>query len=159
VERERLVWGNCAALWGRLFVLSGSIWKRLPASCANAEAAFVAAIKRGAYGEGAAVDDLRSGLLEFGLNEDDGTPEFQYAIDLMDSLYHALSGWDAARTLTAGSASYLDSVYSEVAKRLADSKGRVVSVAEMDLALGDDETSLEANAFVTALKGSASGQM
>jgi hypothetical protein len=153
VENERLLWANCAALWGRLFVLSAPLGTRFPEFRQDAEAALVAAIRRTAYGASEPRDDLVARLSAFSV-PDDGTPEWQYAVDLLGSILNALSGKDAATTLREGTRFYLGSTFSDLANRLAEAEGRPISQVEAEEALRDDDAWREANAFANTLRAS-----
>jgi hypothetical protein len=79
--------------------------------------------------------------------EDDGSDEWQYALDLVSTLIKALEGADLDELLEHTATTYLEGAFTVVANRLADENGGVISQAEADRRVPDTEDWREARAF------------
>jgi hypothetical protein len=130
---ERLLWTNCGALWGRLFVLSAPLWNRSPTALVDARDALVAAIRYAGSADDIRAADLVARLEAFAV-EDDGSPEWQYAVDLLGSLRHALSGEAPATTLAKAVTSYLDSTFTDLSNQLSEVAGGPISQIDAEKA-------------------------
>jgi len=86
-------WGALASLWGRLFVLATSGWLKWPDARATVEESFLAALRVsiGQPPEPRRLQELVTTLDGFAV-EDDGSAEWQHAIDLVAMLLDALRG-------------------------------------------------------------------
>jgi hypothetical protein len=80
--------------------------------------------------------------------EDDGSDEWEHAIDVVSTLIRALEGADLDQLLEHAATTYLDGTFTLIANRLADENGGVISHAEADRRVATTEAWREARAFL-----------
>jgi hypothetical protein len=83
--------------------------------------------------------------------DDDGSDEWQHAIDLISELIKALEGPDLDQLLAHTATTYFDGTFNVIANRLADENGGVISHAEADRRVTATEDWREARAFFDGL--------
>jgi hypothetical protein len=144
-------WAACATIWARLYVLVGSGWQQWPELEQTVREALSAALSL-AVGirDGSSVELVRIHL-EGADIDDDGTPECQFAVDLVTSLSVALSEEPLEVSLAVAIRTYLEGVFNEIVNRRATMSGQSVSQAQATEALQYDEDWLRAVAMVHAL--------
>jgi hypothetical protein len=131
-------WAALASLWARLFVLAGSGWSRWPALRASVEAGFVGALERARSGARSSAPALLGPLEAFSV-EDDGTAEWQYAIDLVAMLADALRGTELDQCVRNALTWYLEGTFNILANELSDVRGRPVSQTEASAHVGQND--------------------
>jgi hypothetical protein len=79
--------------------------------------------------------------------EDDGSDEWQYALDLVSALIKGLEGADLDELLEHTATTYLDGAFTVIANRLADENGGVITQAEAGRRVPDTQDWHEVRAF------------
>ena len=142
-------WAACAAVWTRVFVLATPGWRRWPdlGNLIGEALATTLLVVPGAL----PVPPGLIGRLESFDIEDDGSAEWQYAIDVAAMLLSALGGDPLETCATTTLTTYLEGTFTVVANTLATTNGHPISHLEATNRVPESDTWRRAIAFVRAL--------
>jgi len=137
-----------AAILHRHFVLAEPGWERWPA-WAEAASDGLRAVTDQLAGSPGSPDDRQALAAQLGQYAvlDDGSDEWQHALDLTSALIKALEGADLDELLEHTATTYLEGTFNVVANHLADEAGGVISQAEADQRVWDTDAWRQALAF------------
>jgi hypothetical protein len=146
-----IAWAACASIWSRVFVLSGSGWRRAPELFEKMCDAFSLAMQR-TVGVSAlpSAESLLSSFEAFSI-EDDGSAEWNYMIDLIEMISAAVGGQDISSCLETALRVYLEGTFNARARVHAVSNGRPISYAEAKSRVANDAEWKRTVDFVMAL--------
>jgi hypothetical protein len=142
-------WAACAAVWARAFVLATPGWRRWP-DLGNLLGEALGTTLLVVPGATPAPPGLIERLESFDV-EDDGSAEWQYAIDVAAMLLSALGGDPLPACATATLTTYLEGTFNVVANNLAMANGRPISQLEAVDRVPESDTWRRAVAFVQSL--------
>jgi hypothetical protein len=144
-------WAACAAIWARVFVLSGPGWHKAPRLAGAAREAFVLAVRRAAgMAEFAPDEGLMAKLESFDV-EDDGTAEWQYMVDLIGMVQVAVRGKDLSRCVWQALSIYLDQSFDISSRKYLEAAGRPLRLTEVEQLLASDTVWAGTVSFVRSL--------
>ena len=144
-------WAACAAIWARVFVLSGPGWdedSRLPGAVGEA---FALAVRRAAGMADFAPDEGLVAELESFDAEDDGTDEWQYMVDLMGMIQVAVLGEDLSCCVRQVLTIYLNQSFHISGRRYGEAAGWPLRLTEVRQLLASDADWARAVSFVQSL--------
>jgi hypothetical protein len=144
-------WAACAAIWARTFVLASDGWKRWPEFAPSMQKAFSFAILRCTESSSISPPELLMVKLESFDIEDDGSAEWQFAIDFIAMILTALDGQDVRACLEIAIHSYLDGKLNVLRNEYAVSAGGVISNDAAMKRLANDPEWLMAIEFIEVL--------
>jgi hypothetical protein len=142
-------WAACASVWARVYVLASPGWARWPHLHQPVTMALSAALAR-CTGLDPAVPPEVEELTDFEL-EDDGSPEWQYVLDIVTMVLTALEDDDLATCVSSTLTTYLEQSFTLLANDLAEQDGRPISQADADARLAVDDRWRQVVDFVHAL--------
>ena len=143
-------WAACAAVWARLWALATPGWPRWPGAAERVLAAMSVAFARMGNVPAPSSDLALVGLEALDM-EDDGTAEFQSALDLASLLIQALADLDASRCLEVTIRTYLEGTFNVLANEHADRTGRSVTHAVALVEVGNSSDWHDAVRLVRSL--------
>jgi hypothetical protein len=133
------VWAAHAVLCAQEFVRAAPAWQRWPDTTPKVLEGFTAALSRYvASGDAPPIRESVIVALEAFDQEDDGTVEWQFALDTISMLLDVLNGEPALTCLRNALTTYLEGTFHAIANAAAGSLGRPVSQVEA-LALVDKD--------------------
>jgi hypothetical protein len=140
------------AILERWFVLAGPGWARWPdwGETAAEGLEVVTARLAGVQVEDARRAAIRSRLDAFDI-EDDGSDEWQYAVDLISTLDRALAGAALPELLEYAVTAYAEGTYTTIANALADANGGVTTQATANRDVPRTDEWRRARAFLDGL--------
>lgn len=144
-------WAACAAVWGRTLVLATPGWVKWPGWMANVEKALVEAVHVGIGASQPASRARQIFVLGSFEIEDDGSPEWQYVLDLTAMLLEPLQHDDLGASVRTTLLTYLEGTFNVLSLDLSLSLRRPISDAEAREILADDPTWIRTVAFVRSL--------
>ena len=147
---ETDAWAACAAVWAHVFVLASPGWQRWPQLAGPLGKALLAAMGAVTGGGEPVPAGLIAHLEEFDV-EDDGSAEWQYAIDVTAMLLSVLNGEGLVTCATTTLTTYLEGTFNVVANNVAAVAGHPISQLEASSRVPDDEIWRRAVRFVRAL--------
>lgn len=117
-------------IWSRWWVLASDGWSRWPHAAEQVFNGLQAGLVRAGWPSGGTtpVEVALLGLESLDV-EDDGSPEWQYLIDLAASLNDALRGADPAVAVESTIRAYLEGTFNVLANTIATRSDRSVSQA------------------------------
>jgi len=124
---ERCGWAACAAIWARVFVLASPGWKRWPEFFDTVRDAFSIAMLRCVGPSAISPPELLIAKLESFDIEDDGSAEWQFAVDLIEMISVTLDGKDVSTCLQSAIRSYLEGTLTVLRNDYAVSVGGIIS--------------------------------
>lgn len=142
-------WAACASLWARVFVLAAPAWTRWPDLHATVAGALAAALDQ-VVGADPEVGCHLERLGAFDI-EDDGSAEWQHAIDLVAMLLPALEGDDAGACVRTAVLTHLEGTFNTAANRMAITDGHPLSHTEATARITSDDQWRQAVTFVKGL--------
>jgi hypothetical protein len=144
-------WAACAAIWARVFVLSGPGWERAPGAAEAIQEAFSLAMRRAA-GMGEFVPDERlvAELEAFDV-ADDGSAEWQYMIYLMGMVQMAVCGKDLSDCLKNALQMYLEMSFHMINRTYGTMAGGPISWKDAKEVVAADADWARVVEFVLAL--------
>ena len=152
--RDRRVedqWAACAKLWTQLWVLGSAGWAKWPETARRVFDGLQLALTRA----GGLPDERSAELVLLGLEtidvEDDGSPEWQYMIDLSAVLTEALGNRDSHEAVEVTIRTYLEGAFNVLANDVAVQSGKAVSQSVAVEAIARNATWDGAVALVNAL--------
>jgi hypothetical protein len=150
-EASARSWAACAAIWSRVFVLSGPGWERAPETAGAMGEAFSLAMQRAA-GMGDFVPNVRlvAELEAFDV-ADDGSAEWQYMIYLMGMVQMAVRGKDLSDCLSHALQMYLEMSFHMIGRTYGAAVGRPLSWKEAKEVVAADDDWARTVDFVRAL--------
>lgn len=145
-------WAACAVVWARLWVQAGAGWRGWPEAVERVSAALHAALDRAAgLSQEPASDLLLARLEALEIDDDDGSAEWQYAVDLASVLLVALScDWSKPR-VDHTVRTFVEGAFNVAALQIAERLGRPVSQAQAVAEVAGEEAWLRAVALVASL--------
>jgi hypothetical protein len=156
ILRRSLVsaWAACASVWCRVFVLSGQGWMRHPDLFDKMNKAFFIAIQRSLGADNAvdppSVEAILDAFEAFDI-EDDGSPEWNYMIDLIEIISTVIRGEDVRTCLDTTLRVYVEGRYNMIARAYAISEDRPISQKEADERMARDPEWNQVINFVNSL--------
>jgi hypothetical protein len=142
-------WAACASVWARLFVLATPGWAKWPELHAVVSSALSLALAR-STGLALPAADVVAQLGELEV-EDDGSPEWQYVIDIVVMLQTALYDDDLENAVRTTVLTYLEETFTLLSNDLASRAGRPISLTDAEARLAEDERWRRAVDFVRSL--------
>lgn len=147
----RLTWAVHAALCGRTFVLAAPAWQRWPQLKPKVIEGLQAALSRNIDEEGFRPSERVIADLENFDIEDDGSHEWQRAIDTITMISDVLKGNPPETCAKNALQWYLEGCYNIIANTAAMSRGGVISGSEAEKVVSRDPAWRAAVEFVAAL--------
>lgn len=144
-------WSACASIWAHEFVLASPAWRRWPNFFATVREALSDALLRCVDpGVILVADPLLEALEGFDV-EDDGSPEWQFAVDLIAMISTALGGQELSICLETAVRSYLEGIFNVLGNTYAVAAGRPISQVETIKRLVSDTEWNRAVIFIRGL--------
>jgi hypothetical protein len=144
-------WAGCSAIWATLWALAAPAWARWPDAAARVLTAMNLALAQvGGLHPTSSIELALVGLEALDI-EDDGSAEFQHALDLASLLLQALPDPDVDQCLEAAIRTYLEGTFNVLVNNHAAATGRSVAHADALVALQDNREWHDAVVFVRSL--------
>lgn len=144
-------WAACAAIWARIFVLSGPGWQKAPRLTGAVGDAFALAVRRAAGMVDFAPDEGLVAELESFDVEDDGTDEWHYMVDLMGMIEVAVRGESLSSCVQRAISVYLNQSFHISGRKYGEAAGRPLRLTEVRQLLASDADWARAVSFVRSL--------
>jgi hypothetical protein len=146
-------WSACASIWARVFVLSGAVWVRNPAIFATMQNAFSIAIQRSIGVDTETLPSAQPILAAFGAFdiEDDGSPEWNYMIDMIEIISPAIDGRDIGSCLETALRVYLAGSFNMIARSSVTAGAPSISYIEAEVLIANNPEWVQVLEFVNSL--------
>lgn len=144
-------WAACAMIWSRWWVLASDGWARWPHAAERVFDGLQVCLARAGRLGGHLSDEIVLAGLEALDVEDDGSPEWQYMVDLAAMLSEALNGVGSSEAVESTIRTFLEGVFNVLANAIAMRSGRSISQAMAAEEIGNSAEWKESLALVTAL--------
>jgi hypothetical protein len=152
LERPQIeAWAACAAIWSRIYVLSGPGWEDHQGFHELVRSSYSLAIRR-AVGPSSFVpnESLIRDLEGFDV-EDDGSATWNYMIDVMEMISPVIGGQDIEICLKTAIRVYLETSFNVRVGDFAIERGRPISYADARTRIVDDPVWIKSVSFLNSL--------
>jgi hypothetical protein len=126
IRSESCGWAACAAIWARVFVFASPGWKRWPEFLDTVRDALSLAMLRCTEPGVISFPEALIVKLESFSTEDDGSAEWQFAVDLIAMISAVLDGQDVGVCLQTALRSYLEGALNVLRNDYAVAAGGVI---------------------------------